>query len=70
MVEVFKTNITDLKTAKALIRQLQRQLPGAKLSFDLEDCDRILRVISDDCPVNVTERFMNSKGYLCSVLTT
>lgn len=44
MVEVFKTNITDSAQAKQLTHLLQRLFAGYKVNFDLEDCDKILRV--------------------------
>lgn len=44
MVEVFKTNVSKVKQAKALVQQLAAVLPACKINFDLTDCDKILRV--------------------------
>lgn len=44
MVEVFKTNITCLEDAEAVIRHLLLIYPSFEVNFDLEDCDKILRV--------------------------
>lgn len=44
-VEVFKTNVADPERAKWLTDQLERNFPNCKANFDLDDCDRILRVM-------------------------
>ncbi len=44
VVEVFKTNIKSPDTAQFIIEKLKELLPNAKINFDLEDCDCILRV--------------------------
>ena len=43
-VEVFRTNIADLKDADRLKKELSVLYPSSKVNFDLEDCDRILRI--------------------------
>jgi hypothetical protein len=53
MVEVFKTNIEDLPTAEQISGQLYRKFPNYRVTFDLEDCDHILRVESNTSPVEV-----------------
>jgi hypothetical protein len=48
VVEVFKTNITAKKDAKKIINALQILLPLAKINFDLDDYDNILRIEDDN----------------------
>ncbi|MBK6731345.1 MAG: hypothetical protein IPG60_10410 [Bacteroidetes bacterium] len=43
-VEVFKTNITTQKEAKKIIALIKRLSPNLKTNFDLDDCDKILRI--------------------------
>ncbi|SDD92337.1 hypothetical protein SAMN04487894_11652 [Niabella drilacis] len=43
-VEVFKTNVPGPPVAKVLTIKLKALLPSAKINFDLDDCDHILRV--------------------------
>ena len=43
-VEVFKTNVADTERARWLVRQIERNFTNCKVNFDLDDCDRILRV--------------------------
>lgn len=44
-VEVFKTDVADPERAKWLVDQIERNFTNCKVNFDLEDCDRILRVM-------------------------
>lgn len=44
MVEIFKTNVNDRHEAEKLIGKLAIAFPAYASNFDLEDCDRILRV--------------------------
>jgi len=46
MVEVFKTNVTSNHQARVLVNLIQCQFDGYKVNFDLDDCDRILRIES------------------------
>ena len=68
LVEVFKTNVEDEEDAVRLIENLTTMLPDCKINFDLQDCDKILRIagksIEPDSIINV----INSKGYFCEVL--
>ena len=44
MVEVFKTNVTDSYHAQLLVDAIHNAHDGYTASFDLNDCDRILRI--------------------------
>lgn len=44
MIEVFKTNISEPELVASLCHHLQERFSGYQVSFDLEDCDNILRV--------------------------
>ena len=44
MIEVFKTNIQSQYEAKVILEELNFQFPDYAINFDLEDCDKILRV--------------------------
>jgi hypothetical protein len=46
MVEVFKTNVNDSAQADMLINQIHKSFIDYKANFDLEDCDKILRIKS------------------------
>jgi hypothetical protein len=51
MVEVFRTNVNTTDQAQMLIEQIHRVFEDYKANFDLEDCDKILRVESYIGPV-------------------
>lgn len=68
MVEVFKTNISDKTIANKIAEDLHSHFPGGKINFDLEDCDKILRVESDKVHPNEVTKILTHKGYLCEVL--
>lgn len=44
MVEVFKTNVTDPVRAEGICAVIRHFYPMCRVNFDLDDCDRILRV--------------------------
>jgi hypothetical protein len=44
MVEVFKTNVKNKHKAKKIIDQIHKTFDGYFANFDLEDCDKILRI--------------------------
>lgn len=67
-VEVFKTNVTCPETATDLVRKLLSLYPEACINFDLEDCDKILRVQSPEVSTSRIMRFLSEQGFLCEVL--
>ncbi len=44
MVEVYKTDIENTALAKKIVTEIRQFLPDSKPSFDLEDCDNVLRI--------------------------
>jgi len=45
-IEIFKTNIDTAATGTAVMRTLRRRFPALHASLDLDDCDRVLRVLA------------------------
>jgi len=68
MVEVFKTNVQEMKQAIDLIDQLCFHFPDYKANFDLEDCDKILRVEGSEVEIEKVIMTMNNHGFECLVL--
>jgi uncharacterized protein YpbB len=54
MVEVFKTNVTHPDHASRLVDQIHHTYREYVANFDLEDCDRILRVKCSTSPVEAS----------------
>ena len=68
MVEVFSTNVYDNDQSDTLIQKLLAYFPSSKINFDLEDCDKILRVEGTlVLPLKIAE-VLNANGYQCHVL--
>jgi hypothetical protein len=68
MVEVFKTNVTEEDEARHVIGKLQFYFPDARINFDLEDCDKILRVENSQIDIQKTVELVSITGYRCEVL--
>jgi hypothetical protein len=43
-VEVFKTNVLNKRAAKVILEEIGFHQPEYKCNFDLEDCDKVLRI--------------------------
>jgi hypothetical protein len=52
MVEVFRTNVECPKRAAQIVNQLAVSMPAYQCNFDLDDCDRILRIESPSGKIN------------------
>lgn len=65
VVEVFKTNVQRELDKNFIIAVIQTQFPDYKINFDLEDCDKILRVEGVALePKNIVD-YVNCLGYIC-----
>ncbi|MBL0257385.1 MAG: hypothetical protein IPQ03_07580 [Bacteroidetes bacterium] len=68
MVEIFKTDIETQYTAELARMRLLDLFPHAKINFDLEDCDRILRIEGRDFSIHLIIEAINILGYNCEIL--
>jgi hypothetical protein len=68
MVEVFKTNVEQKEMADQLLSALLCDHPFSKINFDLEDCDKILRVEGIEICVEKIIDLINRRGFECEVL--
>lgn len=69
MIRIFKTSIDSITDAKRVRDALENlSLNPNELNFDLEDCDRILRIvntsISSNCIINTVKKI----GFSCEEL--
>lgn len=67
-VEVFKTNVRHKRQARVLLGTLSRQFPLFRINFDLEDCDKILRIEGDGIEQEKIASIVAENGYQCSLL--
>jgi hypothetical protein len=55
MIEVFKTDVTDPLKAKVVLAQISNRFSEYQANFDLNDCDRILRIDSRKGPIKCSD---------------
>ena len=68
MIEVFKTDIQDVAEASIVGLLLKSNYKLKKVSFDLQDCDRILRIESTQIDAIQIVDKLTSLGIQCSLL--
>lgn len=68
MIEVFKTNVQEIDQSKIIIFKLLEHLPNSVVNFDLEDCDKILRIHNASISNEKIIELLHSLGYQCEVL--
>jgi hypothetical protein len=70
MVEVFKTNVTDSYHAQVLIAAIHKAHSDYLANFDLDDCDRILRIDCNSAQVQPSSviAILNDLGFTATLL--
>jgi hypothetical protein len=68
MVEVFKTNVQSHYDAITLKEILLKEFPDVQMNFDLEDCDKILRVEGISIPASNVIQIIKMEGFYCEIL--
>ena len=68
MVLVFKTNVQERELAHQLTQQLLSFFSECKITFDLEDCDKILRLEGPSIDPDKVVRELENNGILCEPL--
>ena len=68
MIAVFKTNVQKRKHTRQLLQTLQACFPYAKINFDLQDCDKILRIEDQRIATARISSIIHEQGFTCSEL--
>jgi hypothetical protein len=68
MVEVIKTNVEMTEYSEMFIDQLIGHIPNGEINFDLEDCDRILRIEAESVSNQLIIEILHQNGYRAEVL--
>ena len=68
MVEVFKTNVQEVNDANRVLALLLKRFPTYQINFDLEDCDKILRVAGNDIFAHEIKGIVVNHGFECTDL--
>lgn len=58
MIAVFKTTVENKKDAERIVDVLKETLPKARISFDLEDCDNILRIEANSIDIELVKNIV------------
>ena len=67
-VEIFKTNIQTRSEAEQVLNTLKLMLPSARMNFDLDDPDSVLRIENFYSDSNVIVQSLQRQGFLCKVI--
>lgn len=68
MIEVFKTNVKEVHDATNIVQLLLQYFPGSRINFDLQDCDKILRVEGKNFSTDKIMLLLKEKGFHCTIL--
>ena len=68
MVEVFITDVKQPEEAVRVLLVLTEQFPLTRINFDLEDCDRILKVEGNNIVREKIIELIILNGHQCDVL--
>jgi len=68
MVYVFKTSVKTKKEIRQLKPSLDKLLIQSKWNFDLEDCDKILRIDTQNEVSATIIKLLQEKGFNCEEL--
>lgn len=70
MIEVFKTNVNEQRHAEILVEKIHKRFEGHEANFDLQDCDKILRIKCRSGVIQVSEfiHLLSEYGFHAEVL--
>ena len=69
MIFIFKTNISHPSEVEILKPLINKRFPNETWNFDLEDCDKIFRIDSDNMNSALkVSLFFKTLGYDCDEL--
>jgi hypothetical protein len=67
-IEVFQTNVQEVSQAEKIIALLLQHFPKSKINFDLEDCDKVLRIEGNNFMAEQIVTLVNENGFACKVM--
>ncbi|MBP6681189.1 MAG: hypothetical protein KA166_08360 [Saprospiraceae bacterium] len=68
MIEIFKTNVELEEQVECIMASLIQLFSSLKINFDLDDCDKILRVEGHEFSVDRIRETIHALGYMCELL--
>lgn len=67
-IEVFKTNVHKELDARKLEEVLHEHFPHCEINFDLDDCDKILRIEGESVCIDSVIEVLSKLNFICEVL--
>ncbi len=69
MIQLFKTNIRHKNAKKQVLTAIREQLPGIVATLELDDNDKILRVVDAWAPVPAQQiiELVQNQGFSCEI---
>lgn len=68
MIGIFKTNISTQQDKHTVVTAIAGRFGSVACTVDLEDCDKVLRVVGHQLEEDQVISFVQSLGYHCSLL--
>ncbi|MGL4598065.1 MAG: hypothetical protein ACRCYO_11070 [Bacteroidia bacterium] len=70
MIEIFKTDIRHKDAKKKVLAAIKEQFPGIVATIDMDDTDRVLRVVGAWAPVHTESiiELVKKQGFVCELL--
>lgn len=68
MIGIFRTNINTQQDKNMVIGEIQAHFSVMACSVDIEDCDRVLRVVSPQLGEDAIIAFVKRMGFYCDLL--
>lgn len=65
MVYIFKTSVTTKVAIKKLTSTLDKLHFIIRWNFDLQDCDKILRIEANEIDTEIVCKLLRAHGYSC-----
>lgn len=67
-VEIFRTQVQHTQQAKHICEILAQELEDTRVNFDLEDCDKVLRIESNSIDPRQIIQIMETLGFFCDLI--
>jgi hypothetical protein len=68
MIGIFKTNIRTYHERNLIISAICNHFEVSSCNVDIEDCDKVLRVVNMKVDERSIIRFVQERGFHCEVL--
>lgn len=65
MIEIFKTNVQSQTDTTIIIKNIQEYFHDHQINFDLEDCDKILRIEANKIESDKIIELVNILSFDC-----